>query len=173
LLDAVSVALKWTSGGEDTGHKTIGDPMSDTGFVYVVDDDASVREGVARLIRSAGVMTQTFASGEEFLATARPKKPGCLVLDVNLPGLTGLDLQQEMAKSGVELPIIFLTGHGDIPMTVRALKAGAVNFLTKPFDDEDLLNAIDQCLTSGCRMRFNPKQDSTRSSERVKFFGVR
>jgi DNA-binding NtrC family response regulator len=122
--------------------------MSDTGFVYVVDDDASVREGVARLIRSAGVMTQTFASGEEFLATARPKKPGCLVLDVNLPGLTGLDLQQEMAKSGVELPIIFLTGHGDIPMTVRALKAGAVNFLTKPFDDQDLLNAIDQCLTS-------------------------
>jgi DNA-binding NtrC family response regulator len=123
--------------------------MSDTGFVYVVDDDASVREGVARLIRSAGVMTQTFASGEEFLATVRPKKPSCLVLDVNLPGLTGLDLQQQMAKSGVELPIIFLTGHGDIPMTVRALKAGAVNFLTKPFDNQDLLNAIDQCLTSG------------------------
>ena len=93
-------------------------------------------------------MTKTFASGEEFLAAARPKNPSCLVLDVNLPGLTGLDLQQELAKSGVQVPIIFLTGHGDIPMTVRALKAGAVNFLTKPFDDQDLLNAIDQCLTS-------------------------
>jgi DNA-binding NtrC family response regulator len=122
--------------------------MSDKGFVYVVDDDASVREGVARLIRSAGVMTQTFASGEEFLATARPKNPSCLVLDLNLPGLTGLELQQELAKSGVQVPIIFLTGHGDIPMTVRALKAGAVNFLTKPVDDQELLNAIDQCLTS-------------------------
>src|SRR5678816_3208071 len=129
-------------------HKVIGDLMSDTAFVYVVDDDASVREGVARLIRSAGVMTQTFASGEEFLATARPKNPSCLVLDVNLPGLTGLDLQQELAKSGVQVPIIFLSGHGDIPMTVRALKAGAVNFLTKPFDDQDLLNAIDKCLIS-------------------------
>src|SRR5688572_3441609 len=122
--------------------------MSDKAFVYVVDDDSSVREGVARLIRSAGVMTQTFASGEEFLAAARPKNPSCLVLDLNLPGLTGLDLQQELAKSGVQLPIIFLTGHGDIPMTVRALKAGAVNFLTKPFDDQELLNAIDQCLKS-------------------------
>jgi DNA-binding NtrC family response regulator len=122
--------------------------MSDKAFVYVVDDDVSAREGVARLIRSAGVMTQTFASGEEFLATARPKNPSCLVLDLNLPGLTGLELQQELAKSGVQVPIIFLTGHGDIPMTVRALKAGAVNFLTKPFDDQELLNAIDQCLTS-------------------------
>jgi DNA-binding NtrC family response regulator len=122
--------------------------MSDTGFVYVVDDDASVREGVARLIRSAGVMTQTFASGEEFLAAARPKNPSCLVLDVQLPGLTGLDLQRELAKSGVQVPIIFLTGHGDIPMTVRALKAGAAHFLTKPIDDQDLLSAIDQCLTS-------------------------
>ena len=117
-------------------------------FVYVVDDDASAREGVARLIRSAGLMTKTFASAEEFLATPRPKNLGCLILDVNLPGLNGLDLQQELAKSGVELPIIFLTGHGDIPMSVRALKAGAANFLTKPFEEEDLLNAIHQCLTS-------------------------
>ena len=123
--------------------------MSDTGaLVYVVDDDTSAREGVARLIRSAGLMTKTFVSGEEFLAAARPKNPSCLVLDVNLPGLTGLDLQQELAKSGVQVPIIFLTGHGDIPMTVRAVKAGAVNFLTKPFDDQDLLNAIRQCLDS-------------------------
>ena len=123
--------------------------MSDTGaLVYVVDDDTSAREGVARLIRSAGLMTKTFVSAEEFLAAARPKNPSCLVLDVNLPGLTGLDLQQELAKSGVQVPIIFLTGHGDIPMTVRAVKAGAVNFLTKPFDDQDLLNAIRQCLDS-------------------------
>jgi len=121
--------------------------MSDTGaLVYVVDDDVSAREGVARLIRSAGLMAKTFVSGEEFLAADRPKNPSCLVLDVNLPGLTGLDLQQELAKSGLQVPIIFLSGHGDIPMTVRALKAGATNFLTKPFDDEELLNAIQQCL---------------------------
>ena len=148
--------------------------MSDKAFVYVVDDDASVREGVARLIRSAGVMTQTFASGEEFLAAARPKNPSCLVLDLNLPGLTGLDLQQELAKSGVQVPIIFLTGHGDIPMTVRALKAGAVNFLTKPFDDRRTVERHRSVSDiSICTMRFSPKQDSTRSSERVKFFGVR
>jgi DNA-binding NtrC family response regulator len=122
--------------------------MSETGaLVYVVDDDVSAREGVARLIRSAGLMTKTFASGEEFLAAPRPPLPSCLVLDVNLPGVSGLDLQQELAKSGVQVPIIFLTGYGDIPMTVRALKAGAANFLTKPFDDEELLNAIQRCLS--------------------------
>ena len=93
-------------------------------------------------------MAKTFASAEEFLAAPRPKMPGCLVLDVSLPGVSGLDLQQELAKSDVQIPIIFLTGHGDIPMTVRALKAGAANFLTKPFDDEEQLNAIRQCITS-------------------------
>ena len=119
--------------------------MNDTGaLVYVVDDDASAREGVARLIRSAGLMTKTFASGEEFLAAPRPKVPSCLVLDVNLPGVNGLELQQELSKSPAQVPIIFLTGHGDIPMSVRALKAGAANFLTKPFNDEDLLNAVRQ-----------------------------
>jgi DNA-binding NtrC family response regulator len=123
--------------------------MSDTGaLVYVVDDDPSAREGVAGLIRSAGLMAKTFASAEEFLAAPRPKMPSCLVLDVSLPGVSGLDLQQELAKSDVQIPIIFLTGQGDIPMTVRALKAGAANFLTKPFDDEELLNAIRQCITS-------------------------
>jgi len=123
--------------------------MSDTGaLVYVVDDDLSAREGVAALIRSAGLMAKTFASAEEFLAAPRPTMPTCLVLDVGLPGVSGLDLQQELAESGVQIPIIFLTGHGDIPMTVRALKAGAANFLTKPFDDEELLNAIRQCITS-------------------------
>jgi DNA-binding NtrC family response regulator len=121
--------------------------MNDTGaLVYVVEDDVSAREGVAGLIRSTGLTVKTFASGEEFLAAPRPPLPSCLVLDVNLPGLSGLDLQQELAKSGVQVPIVFLTGHGDIPMTVRALKAGAANFLTKPFDDEELLQAIQQCL---------------------------
>jgi DNA-binding NtrC family response regulator len=123
--------------------------MTDTGaLVYVVDDDESAREGVAGLIRSAGLTAKTFASGEEFLAAPRPELPSCLVLDVNLPGASGLDLQQELAKSDVQIPIIFLTGHGDVRMTVRALKAGAANFLTKPFDDEELLNAIRQCITS-------------------------
>jgi DNA-binding NtrC family response regulator len=121
--------------------------MNDTGaLVYVVEDDVSAREGVAGLIRSTGLTVKTFVSGEEFLAAPRPPIPRCLVMDVNLPGLSGLDLQQELAKSGVQVPIIFLTGHGDIPMTVRALKAGAANFLTKPFDDEELLKAIQQCL---------------------------
>jgi len=123
--------------------------MGDTGaLVYVVDDDPSAREGVASLIRSAGLKATTFASAQEFLANPRPDMPSCLVLDVNLPGLSGLDLQQELTKSGDQIPIIFLTGHGDIPMTVRAVKAGAVDFLTKPFDDEDLLNAIRQCMSS-------------------------
>ena len=122
--------------------------MNDTGaLVYVVEDDVSAREGVAGLIRSAGLTVKTFASAEELLAAPRPPIPSCLVLDVNLPGLSGLDLQQELAKSGLQVPIIFLTGHGDIPMTVRALKAGAANFLTKPFDDEELLQAIQQCIS--------------------------
>jgi DNA-binding NtrC family response regulator len=123
--------------------------MTETGaLVYVVDDDPSAREGVAALLRSAGLVAKTFASAEEFLATPRPDIPSCLVLDLGLPGVSGLDLQQELAKSDVQIPIIFLTGHGDIPTTVRALKAGAANFLTKPFDDEELLNAIRQCITS-------------------------
>ena len=117
--------------------------MSDKGaLVYVVDDDSSAREGVARLIRSAGLLTKTFASGEEFLAAPRPNVPSCLVLDLNLPGINGLDLQHELGKSGSQLPIVFITGHADIPVAVRAVRAGAANFLTKPFDDEDLLNAV-------------------------------
>jgi FixJ family two-component response regulator len=121
--------------------------MSDTGtVVYVVDDDVSAREGVARLICSAGLSAKTFASGEEFLAATRSKVPGCLILDVNLPGLNGLDLQEQIAESDTKVPIIFLTGCGDIPMTVRAVKAGAANFLTKPVDDEELLKAVRQAL---------------------------
>ncbi len=121
---------------------------SSDGLVYVVDDDKSMREGLADLVSSAGLKAMTFASGEEFLAAPRPRIPSCLLLDVKLPGLNGLDLQEELAKSDVQVPIIFLTGHGDIPMTVRAVKAGAANFLTKPFDDEELLEAVRRCITS-------------------------
>ena len=121
--------------------------MSDTGaLVYVVDDDVSAREGLARLVCSAGLTPKTFVSGEEFLAASRSKKPGCLILDVNLPGLNGFDLQRELAESDAEVPIIFLTGNGDIPMTVRAVQAGAANFLTKPVDGEELLKAVRQAL---------------------------
>jgi FixJ family two-component response regulator len=110
--------------------------------VYVVDDDPSIRDALDSLIRSVGFRTQTFASAQDFLKGARPDAPGCLVLDVRLPGLSGLDLQRELARVDIRIPIIFITGHGDIPMSVSAMKAGAVEFLTKPFRDQDLLDAI-------------------------------
>jgi DNA-binding NtrC family response regulator len=122
-------------------------------FVFVVDDDTSIRESLRNLIRSAGFSVQTFSSAQEFLASQRPKAPSCLVLDVELPGLSGLDLQQELAKGGVQIPIIFITGHGDIPMSVRAMKAGALEFLTKPFKEEDLLDAIQQAIARDHRAR--------------------
>jgi DNA-binding NtrC family response regulator len=122
-------------------------------LIYVVDDDESVREAVGGLVRSAGLRVQTFPSAQEFLAFSRPDVPSCLVLDVQLPGLSGLDLQEELAKGNVQIPIIFLTGHGDIPMSVRAMKAGALEFLTKPFDDEDLLEAIQQAIMRDHRAR--------------------
>ena len=115
-------------------------------IVFVVEDDASVRRALGALVRLAGLTVQTFPSAQEFLAFPRPDVPSCLVLDVQLPGLSGLDLQEELAKADVQIPIIFLTGHGDIPMTVRAMKAGALEFLTKPFDDEDLLEAIHEAI---------------------------
>jgi len=109
-----------------------------------VDDDASVREALGSLIRSVGLRVEAFASAQEFLTHPQADAPSCLVLDVQLPGLSGLDLQQELAKADIQIPIVFLTGHGDIPMSVRAIKAGALEFLTKPFNDEDLLDAIQQ-----------------------------
>src|ERR1044071_1455346 len=115
-------------------------------LIYVVDDDASMRRALRGLLRSAELTVQTFSSAQEFLAFSRPDVPSCLVLDVQLPGLSGLDLQEELAKADVQIPIIFLTGHGDIPMTVRAMKAGALEFLTKPFDDKDLLEAIHEAI---------------------------
>src|SRR5215510_1679808 len=118
-------------------------------LVFVVDDDASIRDSLSDLLGSAGLNVQTFASAHEFLTSPRPNTASCLVLDVQLPGLSGLDLQQELAKIDVQIPIIFITGHGDIPMTVRAMKAGAIEFLTKPFRDEALLNAVEQAMNCG------------------------
>jgi FixJ family two-component response regulator len=115
-------------------------------FVFIVDDDASMRESLKNLIRSVGLRVELFASAQEFLRSKRPAVPCCLVLDVRLPGLSGLDLQKRTTEAGMEIPIIFITGHGDIPMSVRAMKAGAVEFLTKPFRDQDLLDAIQQAL---------------------------
>ena len=110
--------------------------------VFVIDDSPSVRDALDSLIRSVHLNVQAFGSIEEFLQFKRPDAPGCIVLDVRLPGLSGLDFQREMAKSNIDLPIIFITGHGDVPMSVRAIKAGAIEFLTKPFRDQDLLDAI-------------------------------
>ena len=115
-------------------------------IVFVVDDDVSVRESLELLIQNEGWQAETFASAQEFLDRPQSVVPSCLVLDVSLPGLNGLDLQQQVASERSDVPIIFITGHGDIPMTVRAMKAGAVEFLTKPFSNEVLLNAIHQAL---------------------------
>ncbi|MGH6724950.1 MAG: response regulator transcription factor [Pseudolabrys sp.] len=110
--------------------------------VFVIDDNPSVRDALDSLIRSIHLNVKSFRSTDEFLRFRRPDAPGCIVLDVRLPGLSGLDFQREMASSKIELPIIFITGHGDVPMSVRAIKAGAIEFLTKPFRDQDLLDAI-------------------------------
>src|ERR1700760_3510932 len=114
--------------------------------IYVVDDDLSVREAVGRLIRSAGFSVKTFATAQESLASLRRETPNCLVLDIQLPDFSGFELQQELAAKDLHIPIIFLTGHGDIPMSVRAIKAGALDFLTKPFKDEYLLEAIQNAI---------------------------
>ena len=114
--------------------------------VFVVDDDPSVRASIQGLLRSASLRSESFGTAEEFLRSKRLEGPSCLVLDVSLPGVNGLDFQRQLADAGIQIPIIFVTGHGDIPMTVRAIKSGAVEFLTKPFDDQELLNAIQQAL---------------------------
>jgi FixJ family two-component response regulator len=114
--------------------------------VFVVDDDSAVREALGSLLRSANFNVKMFPSAQDFLESSRPDMPSCLVLDVKLPGLSGLELQRCMTDSAIEIPIIFITGHGDIPMSVRAMKAGAIEFLTKPFRDEDLLNAIKEAI---------------------------
>ena len=118
----------------------------DASLIYVVDDDRDVREGLTALLESVGLSAVTFASTVDFLKHKRPGEPSCLILDVRLPGLSGLDLQAELSKAGVDIPIIFVTGFGDIPMTVRAMKAGAVDFLTKPVREQDLLDAVRRAL---------------------------
>jgi FixJ family two-component response regulator len=119
---------------------------SETVTVFVIDDDAAVREAIQGLLKSVGLRCDSFGSAHEFLTCRRPDGPSCLVLDIRLPGINGLDFQHQLADSGIHIPIIFITGHGDIPMTVRAMKSGAVEFLTKPFLDQDLLDAIYQAL---------------------------
>ena len=114
--------------------------------VFVIDDDALIRAAIQGMLKSVGLRSETFATPQEFLRSKRPDGPSCMVLDVRLPGINGLDFQRELSDADIRIPIIFVTGHGDIPMTVKAMKSGAVEFLTKPFRDQDLLDAIHQAL---------------------------
>jgi FixJ family two-component response regulator len=134
--------------------------------VFVVDDDPSVRAAIQGLLKSASLRSESFETAEEFLRSKRPDGPSCLVLDVSLPGVNGLDFQRELADAGVQIPIIFVTGHGDIPMTVRAMKSGAIEFLTKPFQDQDLLDAIRQALD---RDRVTRQQQSNLAELRKRY----
>ena len=126
-------------------------------MVFVIDDDPHIRASIQGLLKSVGLRSETFGTGQEFLRSKRPETPSCLVLDVRLPGVNGLDFQRQLTEAGVRIPIIFITGHGDIPMTVKAMKSGAVEFLTKPFRDQDLLDAIHQALE---RDRISRQQQS-------------
>jgi FixJ family two-component response regulator len=135
-------------------------------MVFVIDDDASVRAALSSLIRSVGIRVEVFASASDFLATKRPDGPACLILDVRLPGVSGLEFQAELAKTNSVIPIIFITGHGDIPMSVKAMKGGAVEFLTKPFRDQDLLDAVQVALE---RAKSRQESDKAVSELRAKF----
>ncbi len=135
-------------------------------IVFAVDDDASIREALSRLFRSIGMRAHIFASAQDFLTFKRPDAPACLVLDVRLPGSSGLDLQRELAATAPAIPIIFITGHGDIPMSVQAMKAGAVEFLTKPFRDQALLDAIHQAIE---RDRANRKRQTEVAEQRARY----
>jgi len=130
----------------------------DQAIVFVVDDDESMRRSLATLLRSVGLDARVFSTPQEFMEAKRPEAPGCLVLDVRLPGMSGLAFQEQLAKAGIGLPIIFISGHGDVPMTVRAMKAGAVEFLTKPFDDQVLLDAIHAAVERDRKRRRNATQ---------------
>jgi FixJ family two-component response regulator len=134
--------------------------------VFVVDDDPSVRASIQGLLKSASLQSESFETAEDFLRGKRPDGPSCLVLDVSLPGVSGLDFQRQLADAGVQIPIIFITGHGDIPMTVKAMKSGAVEFLTKPFHDQDLLDAICQALD---RDRLTRQQQSKLAELRKRY----
>jgi FixJ family two-component response regulator len=134
--------------------------------VFVVDDDAAVRASIQGLLKSAGLSSQSFETAEDFLRAERVDGPSCLILDVSLPGMSGLDFQEQLSKAGLRIPIVFITAHGDIPMTVRAMKSGAVEFLTKPFDDLALLNAIEQALA---RDRIIRQQDQQLDAVRKRY----
>src|SRR6266852_4944172 len=134
--------------------------------VFVIDDDAAVRASIQGLLKSVGLRCETFATAQEFLLSKQRNRPSCLVLDVRLPGVSGLDFQHELAEAGVQIPIIFITGYGDIPMTVKAMKSGAVEFLTKPFRDQDLLDAIHQALD---RDRLYREQQSETSQLQARY----
>lgn len=137
-----------------------------TAMVFVIDDDAAVRESIQGLLKSVGLRSESFGTAQEFLTSERADGPTCLVLDIRLPGINGLDFQRQLADAGVQIPIIFITGHGDIPMTVRAMKSGAVEFLTKPFRDQDLLDAINQALD---RDRLTRRHDSELAQLRKRY----
>jgi FixJ family two-component response regulator len=134
--------------------------------VFVVDDDDLVRAAIQGMLKSVGLHAETFETPQEFLRNKQPDGPSCLILDVRLPGVSGLDFQRELAEAGIRIPIIFITGHGDIPMTVKAMKSGAVEFLTKPFRDQDLLDAIQQALD---RDRLARQQQSERGELRKRY----
>ncbi len=138
----------------------------DTAMVFVIDDDAAVRESIQGLLKSVGLHSDSFGTAQEFLTSERSDGPSCLVLDIRLPGINGLDFQRQLADAGIHIPIIFITGHGDIPMTVRAMKSGAVEFLTKPFRDQDLLDAIYQALD---RDRVTRQHESERAEVRNRY----
>jgi FixJ family two-component response regulator len=136
-------------------------------IVFIIDDDASVRKSLSRLLRSAGYTTETFASAEEFLAREHFNGIGCLLLDVQMPGLSGMDLQEELNKADYHMPIIIITGHGDIPMSVQAMKKGAVDFLTKPFDDKELLKAVEKAIEKDActRAEYDETRDIRKRTE--------
>jgi FixJ family two-component response regulator len=150
-------------------------PTKPSPTVFVVDDDPSVREALSSLFRSVGLQVELFGSAPEFLQHKRPDVPSCLVLDIRLPGVSGLDFQNQLARAGINTPIIFMTGHGDIPMSVRAMKAGAVDFLAKPFRDQDMLDAVAAALerdrqareteSAGAALRANYEQLTARERE--------
>jgi RNA polymerase sigma factor (sigma-70 family) len=145
------------------GRQDMTEPQS---IVFVIDDDAALREALRSLIRSVGLQAELFGSTQEFMQVKRPEVPSCLVLDIRLPGISGLDFQRKLTETHISIPIIFITGHGDIPMSVRAMKAGAVEFLTKPFRDQDLLDAIQVAL-EGDRDRRQHEAEITLLQERL------
>jgi FixJ family two-component response regulator len=129
--------------------------LKDSSIVYVIDDDAGLRDGIRALLRSVDIAVETFHSAREFLRSKRPDIPGCLILDVRLPGMSGLDFQTELGKLGIDLPVVFITAHADVPMSVRAMKAGAVEFLCKPFREQDLLDAVLAAISRDAGRRSN------------------